>query len=95
MTRPLSHRDQVPLRRCGNCKFANLVAYKLDLLCFHGDGAVVTGKSNYPVDADFVEIGGEEVGLLDGDEYDRIWSQRIVDSDDVCDEWQESIAAKD
>lgn len=90
MTRPQSHRAQVPLRRCADCKFANLVAYKLDLLCFHGDDIAITGQSHYPVDADYVELGGENVEMLDGDEYGRVWANRIVDQDDVCDEWQKS-----
>jgi len=28
--------------------------------------------------------------MLDGDEYGRVWANRIVDQDDVCDEWQKS-----
>lgn len=86
--RPESHREQTPERRCGNCIFSHLVAYKLDLLCFHGDNILVTGKSEYPVTSDFIEMDGEEVGMMDGDEYARVWSGRIVDSDDICDEWK-------
>ena len=65
------------------------MAYKLDLLCFHGDSIEITGQSGYPVDADYVFMDGEEVGMLDGDEYSKVWAGRIVDSCvEVCDEWQ-------
>lgn len=47
------------------------------------------GKSDYPVTAEFIEFNGEEVGMLDGDAYSNgVWGGRIVDSDDVCDQWQ-------
>lgn len=71
-----------------NCAFAHLVAYKLDLLCFHGDDIRVFGHSEYPVNADFVQMNGEEVGMMDGEEYSKVWGGRIIDSDDVCDEWK-------
>lgn len=85
--RPGSHREQIPEKCCGNCKHARLVAYKLDLLCFHGDTIEITGQSGYPVDADYVYMNDSEVGLLYGEEYDDVWAGRIVDGDDVCDEW--------
>jgi len=88
MTRPASHRNQPHEKRCKNCKFAHLVAYKLDLLCFHGDDIRVSGQSQYPVTSDFVHMNGEEVGMMEGSEYDKVWCERIVDPDDVCDEWK-------
>ena len=88
MPRPPSHRDQPHDRCCGNCAFAHLVAYKLDLLCFHGDTIEVNGKSEYPVTSDHVFIGRDEVGMMEGDEYSNVWAGRIVDSDEVCDEWK-------
>lgn len=91
--RPESHRDQVPEKRCGNCRHSHLVSYKLDLLCFHGDKIQVTGQSRYPVDSDHVLLesvpGWDEVGMLDGDAYSEVWAERVVDPCDVCDEWQE------
>lgn len=88
MPRPSSHRDQRHARCCGNCAFAHLVAYKLDLLCFHGDNILVFGTSEHPVTAEYIQMNGEEVGMMEGDEYDRVWAGRRVDSDDVCDEWK-------
>lgn len=88
MSRPSSHREQPHERCCGNCVFSHLVAYKLDLLCFHGDDIRVNGKSEYPVTSDHVEINGEEVSLMEGDEYSGVWAKRITDPDDVCDEWK-------
>lgn len=89
MTRPSTHREQVPEKHCGNCRFSHLVAYKLDLLCFHGDKIEIVGQSGYPVDADYVFMDGDEIGMMDGDEYSRIWAGRIVDGwTEVCDEWQ-------
>lgn len=67
-----------------------MVAYKLDLLCFFGDSIEARGQSEYPVTADHVALNGEEVGLMDGEEYSRVWAGRVVDSDDVCDEYQPS-----
>ena len=88
MTRPESHREQSHPRRCGNCEFLKLVAYKLDCLCFRGDAIEIHGQSEYPVTADHVYFDGEEVGMLEGDEYSRVWAGRVVSEDDVCDEWQ-------
>lgn len=85
MTRPKSHRQQIPGKRCENCKFCHRVAYKTDLLCFHGDAIEVIGHYGR---GDHIEINGEEIGLLSGDEYDEIWGGRVVDPDEICDEWE-------
>lgn len=66
----------------------------MDLLCFHGDSIEVNGQSSYPVTADHVYMDGDEVGLKDGSDYDRIWAGRIVNSDDVCDCWAEMPAVE-
>lgn len=87
MTRPKSHRSRQHEKSCSNCKFSQLVAYKLDLLCFHEDDVEIYGQSSYPDDASHVYLGGEEVGLM-GEEYDEVWASRIVDSDDLCDCWE-------
>lgn len=87
MTRPASHREQIPERRCDNCVFSHLVAYKDDLLCFHGDDIRITGKSEC---SEYVELNGEDICLMDGEEYSKkVWAGRIVYSDDVCDEWKQ------
>lgn len=88
MTRPASHREQPHERGCGNCFFSHLVAYKHNLLCFHGDNIEITGQSLYPVKSDYVLLDGEEVGMMDGDEWSDVWADRVVDCDDVCDEWK-------
>jgi hypothetical protein len=88
MPRPDSHRYQQHEKCCGNCKFSHLVAYKLDLLCFYGDTIRVIGKSEYPVTADLIQMNGEEVGMMDGEEYSSVWAGRIIDGDDVCDKWE-------
>jgi hypothetical protein len=31
---------------------------------------------------------GDEVGMLEGDAYDKVWAERVVDSDAVCQEWE-------
>lgn len=85
--RPASHREQQHLRSCANCWHSRLVAYKLQLLCFHGDSIKILGQSEYPVAADDVSLDGKEVGLMEGDEYDKVWAERVVDQEDVCDEW--------
>lgn len=87
MTRPSSHREQNPTQRCSNCVHSRLVAYKLDLLCFHGDRIEIVGQSEYPVSADYVYLDGEEVGMMDGEEYSPVWADRVVEPSDVCDEW--------
>lgn len=89
MPRPDSHRSQFHSQCCGNCAFSHLVAYKRDLLCFRGDMIQVTGKSEYPVTAEYVILAGEEVGMMEGDEYSKVWGERVVDSDDVCDHWEQ------
>lgn len=87
MTRPSTHRNQDPPRRCGNCIYALYPEHKDDLLCFHGDS--VTRRPSclrgHWVDIELAD--GRAVGLLDGDEYDQVWGGRVVDESDICDEW--------
>lgn len=92
MTRPETHHEQSHVRCCGSCVFSKLVAYKLDLLCFYGDKIEIYGQSEYPVTAPHVYLDGEEVGMLDGDAYDKVWAERVVDSEDVCDEWSATFS---
>ncbi len=37
--------------------------------------------------ADYIDMGGEEGGMLEGDAYDKVWSGRVVDGSGVCNEW--------
>lgn len=90
MPRPKSHRDCVPEKHCGNCKYSHLVSGKLDLLCFKGDKIEIQGQSHYPVDADYILLDGEHVDVMEGDEYSKVWGNRAVEScTEVCDEWEE------
>lgn len=85
MSRPKSHREQVPLQRCDNCRFSAFVRYKRDLLCFHGDDVEIESGEN----GDSVTLPGEiSVELMDGEEYSPIWGGRVVDGTDICDEWK-------
>jgi len=86
--RPATYNDTAPERCCSNCRHAHLIAVKLDLLCFHGDTIEVTGHQEYPVRADHIDMGGEEVGMLEGDAYSKVWAGRIIDSDAICDQWE-------
>ena len=86
--RPESYSDEPPEKCCSTCRFSHLVAYKLDLLCFRGDKIEITGTSEYPVTADHVALDGEDVGMMEGDSYDRIWGARSVDGAAVCTEWE-------
>lgn len=85
MTRPASHREQTPPRRCGNCRFSAVPEYKNHLLCFFGDK--VEFLPSYQPDKPEVRLDGEHVGLLEGDEYSKVWGGRVVEYDEVCDEW--------
>lgn len=86
--RPKSYDDSPPLRSCCTCKHSHLVAYKLHLLCFHADEIGVTGHCEYPVRSDFIQMNGDYVELMEGDEYARVWASRIVDPDATCQEWE-------
>jgi hypothetical protein len=87
--RPESYSDKPLERCCSTCRFSHLVAYKLDLLCFHGDKIEITGTSEYPVTAHHVMLNGnDDVGMMEGDSYDRIWGSRSVDGEAVCDFWE-------
>jgi hypothetical protein len=85
--RPETHREQIPEKRCGNCRHALYPEYKRDLLCFCDDEIEIRGPGISPGTTE-VWLNGEHIGLLDGDEYDEVWAGRIVDWDDVCDEWE-------
>ena len=91
MTRPASHRDVVPERSCGNCRFSFLPHYKNDLLCFHGDTIEVHrwDLGNGKLDLVDVRLDGDDVGLMEGEEYSHVWGGRAVDAySGLCDEWQ-------
>lgn len=87
MTRPESHREIEHPKRCGNCLFSCRPEWKDDLLCFFGDDVRI--EYGPLQDMFFVELEGVDVNHADGDEYDRIWANRVVDPHlEVCDEWQ-------
>lgn len=91
MTRPQSHRVELPAKRCGNCVHCALVAYKRDYLCFHGDDVKVSSSTDN--ESSFVQLGSdaEFVEVMDGEEYSNVWGGRAVCPDtEVCDEWQAS-----
>lgn len=88
--RPKSYDDSPPLRSCCTCKHSHRLAESLDLMCFHGDDFRVSGHSEYPVRADYIELYGTEIANLSGDEYDKVWADRSVDSDATCQEWEAS-----
>ena len=90
--RPVSYRDQIPDRRCGNCLHARCVEHKNDLLCFYGDSIVVQ-PSFVRSGWDDVLLDGEPVGIMDGDEYDQVWGGRVVDNECICDEWSPKPSA--
>jgi len=86
--RPPSHREQVHDKCCGNCRHSAVPEYKDDLLCFCGDNVVLRPSG---LDGEWrtdVELAGDIIGLMDGDEYGEVWGDRVVDADDVCDEWK-------
>jgi hypothetical protein len=89
MVRPATHKHQQFQKCCATCKHSRVVAYKLDLLCFFGEADIsIHGSESYPVEADCVFLGQDEVGLMEGDQYDRVWADRVVDPDDICDQWE-------
>lgn len=88
--RPTSHRDQIPEQGCHNCRHSHVVEFKGDLLCFHGDDIVATPSPCRDGWTD-VELDGECVGIMDGDEWSKVWAGRVIDGTDVCDEWEEEV----
>lgn len=78
----------MPVNRCGTCKHCHYVRFKEFLLCFYGDeiSAKRDGPSTW--DRSDVELAGEDVCFMDGDEWDRVWARCSVDQGDTCDEWE-------
>jgi len=96
--RPASHREQIFPQRCGNCFFAHAPYFKREhLLCFHGDNIDLSHwrhEGSETVNTD-VRIDGNDVGLMEGEEYSEVWGGRVVDDlNEVCDEWkpEEAVA---
>jgi hypothetical protein len=83
--RPVSHRTQDPEHGCFDCKHSAKPEYKDHLLCFFGDDVIIN-KSQYITS---VEFNGNDVSLMDGDEYDEVWGGRVVTPTDTCDEWEQ------
>lgn len=86
--RPSSHREQSHDRCCGTCRHSAVPEYKDHLLCFHGDDVVFRGPGLRAGTVDVI-LNDDSVGLMEGDEYDHVWGGRVVDTDDVCDEWEQ------
>lgn len=87
MTRPQSHRSPpTPERCCAKCRYGLIPEYKEHRLCFYSDEIYFTPSClrEYWWDISF---NGENVGLLDGDAYDEVWGGRVVEGEDVCDEF--------
>ncbi|HUE70857.1 MAG TPA: hypothetical protein VMP01_08200 [Pirellulaceae bacterium] len=55
------------------------------LLCFHADN-VATRKWDYGTD---VILDGQDVDLIEGEDFDDVWARRVVDPSDVCDQWED------
>lgn len=88
MTRPASHYENLPARRCGSCRHSAYVEFKRDTLCFFGDNVRIGKGCDYPTPADSVELDGRDVGSMDGEEYSEVWAGRIVHPNlGTCDEW--------
>ena len=101
--RPSTHHEQEPPeRRGGNCAMMRRVEYKGETLCFHGDQietqpGLNEAMTGLPTD-DVTLIEGVQrysVGILDGDEWSRVWAGRTVDLTDACSEWQPNDIRKD
>lgn len=88
--RPNTHREQVPAKRCGNCRHSAVPDFKDHLLCFHGDPVRYVRLAGCT--AIDVYLDGKCVGTMDGDQYDKVWGGRVVDPTDVCDEWEADAA---
>lgn len=84
--RPESHRSQEHVKRCGNCVYSAWPECKDHLLCFHGD-KLELGTSSYSYQ-NHVVLDGKDVGFMEGDEYDKVWGGRVVEDDDICNEWR-------
>lgn len=95
MTRPASHRDIIPDKSCGNCRFSACVRHHGHLLCFHGDDAQIQRDGDAcwdNCDVELREPNGQVTAvelLVSGDGYHRVWVGRSVEAClEVCDEWQ-------
>lgn len=91
--RPATHREQIHERRCGNCRFSAVPEYKDHILCFAGDKVEIIPSHLNPHKPRVI-LDGENVGLMEGDEYSKVWAGRVVEWDDVCDEWQPEVPAQ-
>lgn len=88
MAKPPSYREQIPDRRCGNCRHSVVEARYRNLYCMHNEQWEITGNSEYPTSAKYIAIDGEDIAYLEGDAHDKIWARCDVDPTDVCDEWE-------
>lgn len=88
--RPESHKEQLPDKRCGNCKFAHEFRKFGDLLCFHGD-KIKLERWSYKTAPDEVNTDvifeGSNIEYMECEEYSNIWAGRIVDNTDICEEY--------
>lgn len=88
--RPDSHKEQIPDKRCGNCKFAHVFRRLGDLLCFHGDD-IKLEKWSWKHSPDDIKTDvifkGQNIEAFEADEYSTIWAGRIVDDTDICEEY--------
>lgn len=47
---------------------------------------MTTRKWDYGTD---VILDGQDVDLIEGEDFDEVWAGRAVEATDVCDEWED------
>lgn len=90
--RPPSHREQIHSRGCWNCLYSHIPEYKDHLLCFHGDSYFARPSCVRDYWSQ-VELDGRDLCCVEGEDFDKVWGGRVVNPDDVCDEWEAAKAA--
>lgn len=88
MAKPPSHREQIPERRCANCRHSVVEVRYRNLYCMHGENWQIIGTSGYPTAAKYIAIEGEDIAYLEGAAHAKIWARCNVDPEDICDEWE-------
>ena len=85
--RPESYHEQEPEKRCGNCRHYAFVRWQEDDLCFSGDSSAHIVRCD-DEKGDLVQFDSRYLEIFQPEEYSDVWSERVVDSNGVCDNWE-------
>ena len=90
--RPEDYKEQLPEKRCGNCKYMYEIRNLGYSACLHGEKITDAFLYRYPTqsfDLEIERLGAMTTDLLVGDQFDKFWAETSVEWNGLCQHWEE------